>query len=165
MDSFKPSFRGNQAAWRYFIAGYRLQTQGRLEEALFHYRQSLDARPTAEAMTFYGWALSALGRLEEAIDACKQAIGIDRHFGNPYNDIGAYLIELGRPGEAIAWLEKAIQARRYDAPHFPYVNMGAAYESLGQVSDALLAYKRALSIQPDHPPARKRLLDLIASLN
>jgi len=32
---------------------------------------------------------------------CKLAIGLDPDFGNPYNDIGAYLIELGQFDEAI----------------------------------------------------------------
>jgi hypothetical protein len=39
-----------------------------------------------------------------------RAIQVDPDFGNPYNDIGAYLINLGRHDEAMAWLEQAIGA-------------------------------------------------------
>lgn len=31
--------------------------------------------------------------LEEAIAECHKAIALDLDFGNPYNDIGVYLIE------------------------------------------------------------------------
>ena len=45
-------------------------------------------------------------------------------FGNPYNDIGAYLIEKGDLDEAIPWFQKAMQARRYESPAFPHLNLG-----------------------------------------
>ena len=35
------------------------------------------------------------GKVDQAIDECKKAIRIDPTYGNPYNDIGAYLIERG----------------------------------------------------------------------
>ena len=50
--------------------------------------------PTAEAYTFLGWTYHFQGRIEDAIAECKRAIEVDPEFGNPYNDIGAYLIEL-----------------------------------------------------------------------
>ena len=34
--------------------------------------------------------------------------------GNPYNDIGSYLIKLGRLDDAIPWLRRAMTARRYE---------------------------------------------------
>ena len=51
--------------------------------------------PTAEAHTFLGWAYSFLGDYESAITECRNAIELDPDFGNPYNDIGAYLIQQG----------------------------------------------------------------------
>ena len=40
-------------------------------------------------------------------------------FGNPYNDIGSYLIALGRPKDAVPWLRKAMGARALRAPPLP----------------------------------------------
>ena len=37
-----------------------------------------------------------MGKLDEAIEECYKAIDRDPDFGNPYNDIGAYLIEKGQ---------------------------------------------------------------------
>ncbi len=77
--------------------GYILHLAGRYEEAAELFEQSIAAYPTAEGHTFFGWSLSHLGRLEDAIVECKKAISLDADYGNPYNDIGAYLIELGLP--------------------------------------------------------------------
>ena len=60
---------------------------------------------------FLGWTYSYQGRLDDAIPECQKAIEVDPEFGNPYNDIGAYLIEQQKHDEAIPWLERALQAR------------------------------------------------------
>ena len=57
-------------------------------------------------------------------------------FGNPYNDIGAYLIEKGQLDEAIGWLEKAKTAERYEPRHFPFMNLGRIYAAKGMVISA-----------------------------
>ena len=101
--------------------------QGRLEEAVAHYQRSIALHPTAEAHTFLGWAYSHQGRPDDAIAQCKIAIAVDPDFGNPYNDIGAYLIELGREEEAVTWLERAKQATRYEPRHYPYFNLARIY--------------------------------------
>ena len=72
------------------------------------FERSIEPHPTVEGHTFLGWSLSHLGRIDEAIAECKKAIAIDPDFGNPYNDIGVYLVELDRSDDAIAWLEEAI---------------------------------------------------------
>src|SRR4026208_71463 len=90
-------------------------------------RRSIAAHPTAEAHTFLGWAMSFQGRHEDAIAQCKIAIAVDPTFGNPYNDIGAYLIELGRHDEAPLWLERAKAAPRYEPRQFPYFNLARVY--------------------------------------
>src|SRR5438034_7916223 len=73
---------------------YRHQMQGELDRAIELYRRSIEVCPTAEAHTFLGWTYSFQGRLDEATEECKRAIEVDPDFGNPYNDIGAYLIQM-----------------------------------------------------------------------
>jgi len=96
---------------------------GDLAGAIQLYQASLAELPTAEAHTFLGWVYSFERRYDEAIAECKRAIAVDPTFGNPYNDIGCYLIELGRDDDAIAWLKRAMDAPRYEAPQFPHVNL------------------------------------------
>src|SRR5262245_57976690 len=91
---------------------YRLQMGGELEDAIDRYRQSIALHPTAEAHTFLGWTYSFQGRYDDAIAECKEAIRVDPEFGNPYNDIGSYLIRLGQLDDAVPWLESAMKAPR-----------------------------------------------------
>src|SRR5574341_166903 len=128
-------------------SAYERQMAGQLEEAVRLYRASIDLWPTAEAHTFLGWTLSHKGRYEEAIEQCKIAIGLDPDFGNPYNDIGSYLIHLGRIDQAIPWLELAKKAPRYEPRHFPYLNLCRVYMKLGQLDRAQRELQQALFIQ------------------
>src|SRR5580765_7415390 len=89
----------------YLNKAYALQMNGKFEEAILNYKKSLEIFPTAEAHTFLGWTYSFLGDLDRAIEECKKAIAIEPDYGNPYNDIGAYLIQQGKSDEAITWLE------------------------------------------------------------
>lgn len=144
---------------------YQHQVRGEIGDAIVLYKRSIATFPTAEAHTFLGWTYSMLGRYEEAIEECQRAIELDPDFGNPYNDIGAYLIETGRYEEAISWLEKAMKAGRYESPQFPYVNLGRVYEQLGQPFKALECYNEALKIAPLYLPATWAKYLLIGRLN
>lgn len=169
-DLFHP-FRANadnpraSEAEEYFRKAYEYQIQGKLQQAVDYYKKSIEAFPTAEAYTFLGWAYSFQGRIEDAIEQCKKAIETDPTFGNPYNDIGAYLIELGRPDEAIPWLKKAMQAERYEPRHFPHLNLARVFLVKGQYLEAMQELKRALEIDPSNPGARKALHRILAKLN
>lgn len=146
-----------EAAQTHFEAGYAHQMAGRLDEAVASYRRSIAARPTAEAHTFLGWALSLQGRHEDAIAECKIAISVDFSFGNPYNDIGAYLIELGRHEEAVAWLERAKKASRYEPRHFPYYNLARVYVKQNRLREAIAELRQALGIEPRYALARREI--------
>src|SRR5207245_7202450 len=140
-----------QKAVRLIQEAYRLQMQGEMDAAIARYQQSIALHPTAEAHTFLGWPYSFQGRLEDAIAQCKEAIAVDPDFGNPYNDIGSYLIKLGRLDEAILWLETALKAPRYEPRHYPHCNLGQVYWAKGMLAKALEEFERALQIEPDYP--------------
>jgi len=152
-------------AWQLFQQAYERQMKGELEEAVALYKKSIEAHPTAEAYTFLGWTYSFMGRIEDAIEECHKAIAQDPDFGNPYNDIGAYLIEKGELDEAIVWFQKALLARRYESPAFPHLNLGRVYERKGQWTEAIDSYKKSLALNPQYALARKALGRLISSLN
>jgi Tfp pilus assembly protein PilF len=138
---------------------------GDLAGAAQLYQASLAVAPTAEAHTFLGWVYSFQRRYEEAIAECKRAIAVDPSFGNPYNDIGCYLMGLGRDQEAIPWLQQAMAAPRYSARHFPHVNLARIYQHQGRVLDAVTEYGRALQLEPGYPPALVALRRLQARVN
>jgi len=137
--------------------GYVAHLRGDYARAIEQFRESIAARPSAEAHTYLGWSLSHLGRLEEAIAECKTAIRLDPDFGNPYNDIGVYLIGLGRMDEALPWLEKAIRSKRYCCYQFAHFNLGRVLLEKGRLAEAQRSFERALEIDPDYELARQAL--------
>ena len=121
----------------------REQGEGRFDAAVELYRRSLQEHPTAEAHTFLGWTYSFMGRLDDAIRQCHAAIAVDPEFGNPYNDIGSYLMKQGKLDEAIDWLEKAKKAPRYEPRHYPYLNLARLYLAMGRFEEANREYSQA----------------------
>ena len=144
--------------------GYALHLMGRYEAAVDSFRASIEILPTAEGHTYLGWSLSMLGEIEEALAECKKAIALDPDYGNPYNDIGAYLIELGRPEEAIPWLEKAIAAKRYCCYQFAHFNLGRVRFMQGDLGAARRSFEEALRHEPEYPAARMALEYLDATI-
>jgi tetratricopeptide (TPR) repeat protein len=156
---------GPEQAQHYFQKGYEAQMSGDLDAAIEYYTRSIEIVPTAEAFTFRGWAYSYRGDYERAIAECKRAIEVDPEFGNPYNDIGAYLIEMGRPEEAIGWLQKAMSAPRYEPRHYPHFNLSRVYVKQGKIQEAIREIRAALALEPGYVLARKELHRLLGLLN
>lgn len=144
---------------------YAHQVEEELDEAISLYKRSIDTYPTAEAFTFLGWCYSSQKQYEEAIAECRRAVEIDPEFGNPWNDIGAYLIELGRLDEAIPYLERATRATRYEFDSFPYFNLGRIYLRKGEPEKAARCFRDALHANPTYFPARHALERLQRGMN
>jgi tetratricopeptide (TPR) repeat protein len=140
-----------------FYEAYHAQLRRDYDKAIEKYQESIEIYPTAEAHTFLGWTYSFIGELEVAIEECERAIAVDPEFGNPYNDIGAYLIAKGEYGEAEPYLEKALAAKRYRAYHFAHFNLGRAREYQGDVLNAYRHYKQALDLEPRYLMAYKAI--------
>jgi Tfp pilus assembly protein PilF len=154
-----------ERATRLWQEAYRYQMAGDLERAIDTYQRSIDVQPTAEAHTFLGWTYSFQNRIPEATAECLKAIAIDPDFGNPYNDIGVYLMQQDRLDEAVPWLEKAKGARRYEPRHFPYLNLGRIHLRQGKWPEALREFEGAVRLAPQDVEARKALHTLRGQLN
>jgi Tfp pilus assembly protein PilF len=154
-----------QRAIEVWQEAYAHQMRGELEEAIRLYRESIAICPTAEAHTYLGWTYSFQKRLDEAIEECHKAIAVDPDFGNPYNDIGVYLMQKGDLDGAIPWLEKAKRAPRYEPRQFPYMNLGRIYLRRGQWTEALRELEAGERAVPSDPEMRKMLHELLAKFN
>lgn len=159
MNSGK-SLQDRERARELWEEGVTELTSGRIHSAIDCFNQSILHYPTAEGYTYRGWALSFLGMLEQAVQECQKAIGIDPDFGNPYNDIGVYLMQLGLLDDAIPWLEKAKIAARYVPRHFPYLNLGRIYMAKGDQNKALEEYVKALDLDPENPVILKAIASM-----
>jgi Tfp pilus assembly protein PilF len=154
-----------EQAWALLRQAYRAQMEGDYDRAVALYKNSLEIFPTAEAHTFLGWTYHFQGKIEDAMAECKRAIAVDPEFGNPYNDIGSYLIQLGRYDEAIPWLQRAIGAPRYEPRHFPYFNLGRVYIAKGMLARAQECFNESLRIEPNYALAREAVEKLRRMVN
>jgi tetratricopeptide (TPR) repeat protein len=135
------------------------------EEAIELYKRSIAVYPTAEAHTFLGWVYSFQERYDEAIEECLEAIRVDATFGNPYNDIGSYLVAQGDHYGSVKWFKLALVAPRYEARAFPHMNLGRVYEQRGRLLDAARHYGLALEQEPSYTQAMIAMRRLQAKLN
>jgi tetratricopeptide (TPR) repeat protein len=153
----KEASESKQMAEQLYNAGYLFSLLGQHEEAIRLFDKSLAIEPTAEAYTYKGWAYSHMGDFRRAIEEAEKAIRLDPDFGNPYNDIGVYLVELGKEEEAVAYLERAMKAKRYCCYQFPHFNLGRIYLKRKEYDKAREEFKKSLAIDPDYEPARQGL--------
>ena len=160
-----PTSAARTRAVELFRRAYEAQEEKNYEEAVELYRRSIETYPTAEAHTFLGWVYSFDGRYTEAIDECLKAISVDAAFGNPYNDIGSYLIAQGDFWTCVRWFRRALAAPRYEARAFPHFNLGRVYEQRNRLLDAARHYGHALEERPDFAQAAKALRRVQTRLN
>jgi len=148
----------------FFAAGFLKHMAGELDEAIALYGRSVARQPTAPGHTFLGWAYAHQGRLDEAIVECEKAIQIDPDYGNPWNDIGSYLLAKGDLDRAIPYLKRATEARRYCCPQFPHLNLGGIYAEQRRYREAKREFERVLELVPGHLPAIMALKQIEALL-
>lgn len=154
-----------ELALHYLEEGNRCHREGDIHGAIENYQKSIELYPTAEAHTYLGWMYSFQDRIEEAIEQCRVAIELDPEFGNPYNDIGVYLMQQGKIDEAEPWLRKAMTAKRYEPRHFPHLNMGRIHLARKEYGKALEEFRKALHHAPGDPTAGAAFRDLVGRLN
>ena len=148
-----------------FQEAYQAQLAENYEYAIELYQRSIETYPTAEAHTFLGWVYSFQNRYDEAIAECLEAIRVDETLGNPYNDIGSYLLAKGDSYGCVRWFKRALFAPRYDSYAFPHFNLGRVYEMRRKYLDAARHYTLALEQQPGFAEAATALRRIQALLN
>jgi Tfp pilus assembly protein PilF len=148
-----------------FRRAYEAQVAEDYGEAIELYKRSIAVYPTAEAHTFLGWVYSFQERYDEAIGECLEAISLDPTFGNPYNDIGSYLVAKGNLYDCIKWFKRALSAPRYESYAFPHMNLGRVFEQRGHLLKAARHYALALRQEPGYTQATLAMRRLQERLN
>src|SRR5687767_16033364 len=148
-----------------FHEPYEAQQANDYERAIELYKRSIETYPTAEAHTFLGWVYSFQDRYDEAIEECLEAIRVDETLGNPYNDIGSYLLAKGDSYGSVRWFKRALYAPRYESYAFPHFNLGRIYETRRKYIEAAKHYGKALEQQPGFTEAATGLHRMQALLN
>ena len=145
--------------------GNSFVAENKLNEAKECFKKSVEIYPTADAYTYLGWMFTYDGLYTEAIELCFKAIELDPDFGNPYNDIGVYLMRLGKLKSSVKWFIRASEAKRYEPKHFPHLNLAQVYLKQGKLSKAIRHLDKVLSIVPNHEQSMKLKLLLEPIVN
>ncbi len=153
------------AAKELFHEAYEEQLAHDYERAIELYKRSIETYPTAEAHTFLGWVYSFQERYDDAIEECLEAIRVDETLGNPYNDIGSYLLAKGDAYGSVRWFKRALLAPRYESYAFPHFNLGRVYEARRRFLDAAKHYGLALEQKPDFTDAAVGLRRMQVKVN
>jgi len=148
-----------------FHEAYEAQVAHDYELAIELYLRSIEVHPTAEAHTLLGWVYSFQDRYDEAIEECLEAIRVDETLGNPYNDIGSYLLAKGDSYGSVRWFKRALLAPRYESYAFPHFNLGRVYESRRKLREAAKHYGLALEQNPGFTEAAVALRRIQSKLN
>ena len=140
----------------YFNLGNALRQEGRMDQAITHYQESLQFAPNyVEAQNNLGLALYQKGRVDDAITHYQQALHINPNYAEAHNNLGNAFLQQGRVADAVADYQKALQINPdYAEAHY---NLGNALLQEGRVDDAIADYQMALQINPDYAEACNNL--------
>jgi tetratricopeptide (TPR) repeat protein len=142
--------------------GSALQTEGRFEDALHHYRRALALRPDyAQAHNNLGTVLARLGRPLEALDHYEGALRFDAGLTQTHVNWGNAFLDLERYAEAVPHFRTALES---DPNSVPIMNsMAAALAGSGDSEAAIQMLRRATSRDPNSAETRRNLGGALAA--
>lgn len=151
---WEDTLRRNPKAWiAHQCLGELLSRQGRLDEAIAHFREELKIAPGfAEPYYNLGITLAAKGQLDEALSHYDRAVELDPRCAEAHNNAGVLLASQGRYDEAVARYRAALDIRPAYAD--AHVNWGLALAARQELDEAAKHYAEALRLNPRHAGAR-----------
>src|SRR5437667_5927387 len=131
-----------------YSLGLALVRQGKLSEAIEHFKTALRIKPDyPDAHTNVGAALADQGKLAEAIDYYREALQSKPDDALAHYNWGVALARQGKMEEAIGHYRQALQSKpNYAEAHN---NVGAALADQGKLAEAIDHYRQALQNKPD----------------
>lgn len=130
----------------HFTLGQLRLAAGRHEEAAAEFQKALAVRPNMpDAVLGLARVYEAMGRGADAEALYKNAVSL--HSAGVFNTYGSFCYNRGRYQDAVRLYKQATEASPDGRQGF--ANLGAAYQALGHYDEALAAYQRSISIEPN----------------
>ncbi len=139
-----------------------LQSQGRLDEAIVHYRRALGLAPDhAPSHCNLGVLLKMRGDLQGAASHYREALSIDPELADAHTNLGNVLTQMGQSGEAIRCYEQALAIQPDSAG--AHYNLAFLLERIGRASEAVPHYREAIHLDPDNAAPYAHLAWILAT--
>ncbi len=154
---WEDSLRKAPAYWvPHMNLGLTMAQQGKIEEAIFYYRESLRLNPNSvHTHNNLGVVLLERGQIGDAIGHYVAALRLQSDYAETYNNLGVALFRRGDFDKAIAHYHEAL---RLD-PNFgkAHNNLGNALAEQGRFAEAISHYSKALETKAHYPEAHNNL--------
>jgi class 3 adenylate cyclase/TolB-like protein/Tfp pilus assembly protein PilF len=121
------------------------EDQARAERLLMEVLRQDPNDPSAH--TSLGVLRQFQNRLGEARTELETAISLDRNIAIAFNALGSTLLWMGKPQEAIPYIEKAIRLNPHD-PYTNYTSLGECNLLLGHLDQAIEFLRKARATNP-----------------
>lgn len=139
--------------------GVALERQGRLDEAVAHYREALRIAPGSPyLLNNMGYALSRQWKIGEAIACYREALRLKPDYAHARRNLGKALEESGLIDDAIATYREALRINPDDG--VIHYRLALDLERKGRRDDAAAHYREALRIRPGNAAVIERLQKL-----
>jgi tetratricopeptide (TPR) repeat protein len=154
-------WKDSESVWRRCLActtrnasahynlGNALLQKGQVDEAILHYQEALDIRPTYQSAHYnLGNALLQKGQVDDAIVHYLDALEIRPDDVEARINLGTALLQKGAVDDALVDYQKAVETR----PDFgqAHAALGNALMAKGQVDEAITQLQMALRINPGY---------------
>jgi tetratricopeptide (TPR) repeat protein len=145
--------------------GQLYQARNQLIVAEGEYRRSIRLRPTELGYYALARLLASEQRYEEAAKAVEKSTQLALHPAPRYKALGQIELKLGRPKDALPWLDKAQKTATHDerTPEFSAQiaeSRAAAYRLLGDLASAVVQQRQAVEATPKNAARWQSLADL-----
>ena len=139
------------------------QEDGRLEDAIAHYRRAIELQSDyAPAYNNLGAALRANGRVDEAVASYQQALAVQPDYPDAHYNLANALLEKNKPDEAAEHFRIALKSIPGSAG--THNNLGIALASQGKLPEAVAEFEAALQSEPDSAKTHRNLGNALSEL-
>lgn len=136
--------------------GVELAKQGRINEAIGHYRRALALNPTYDiAHVSLGAALREIGDVDGALRHYRDALAVSPNNAAAHVNLGDILRRRGELDTAHEHLRAALTINPYNA--VGHVRLGAVYLEKGDTAQAMAHFRTALTLDPGSPAVHMNL--------
>ena len=142
----------------YTVLGNACQQTGKLEEAESNYRQALALEPNdATVQANLGNLYAEEKKWQQAIPFYQKAIALKPNFAGAYRNLAKAWTQVGKSAEATDCWYQAYTLEPQNVTANQYFNLGNSLYRLGQLSQAVSCYRKAIELNANYAAAYHNL--------